>query len=195
MKMLWLVDPLPGRGCVPFDRRTWMRSGDDRQDKKDTWQIQQSQLLTRARSATIAYFRARITCAWPPAWSLAVRSIPRSAKPLVGGWAPHPARARCMRAGCTLRRRYGCRWLAVGCLAANDAVAQDPAGNLKLAKDKSTERIDGIVAIIMAIGRAMLPQERRSAPSMRTATLCSCEAGPWHWANASAPPDLAIVGV
>jgi phage terminase large subunit-like protein len=45
------------------------------------------------------------------------------------------------------------RWMA-----ANVAVAQDPAGNLKLAKD-STERIDGIVATIMAIGRAMVAQE------------------------------------
>ena len=34
------------------------------------------------------------------------------------------------------------RWMA-----ANVAVAQDPAGNLKPAKDKSTERIDGIVAL------------------------------------------------
>ena len=34
-----------------------------------------------------------------------------------------------------------------------------PAGNLKPAKDKSTERIDGIVAAIMAIGRAMVAQE------------------------------------
>ena len=33
------------------------------------------------------------------------------------------------------------RWMA-----ANVAVAQDPAGNLKPAKDKCTERIDGIVA-------------------------------------------------
>jgi phage terminase large subunit-like protein len=39
------------------------------------------------------------------------------------------------------------------------AVAQDPAGNLKPAKDKSTERIDGIVALIMAIGRALVAQE------------------------------------
>ena len=39
------------------------------------------------------------------------------------------------------------------------AVAQDPAGNLKPAKDKSTERIDGIVALIMAIGRAMVAQD------------------------------------
>ena len=42
------------------------------------------------------------------------------------------------------------RWMA-----ANVAVAQDPAGNLKPAKDKCTERIDGIVAAIMAIGRAL----------------------------------------
>ena len=45
-------------------------------------------------------------------------------------------------------------------MAANVAVAQDPAGNLKPAKDKSTERIDGIVAIIMAIGRALVAQEQ-----------------------------------
>jgi phage terminase large subunit-like protein len=43
------------------------------------------------------------------------------------------------------------RWMA-----ANVAVAQDPAGNLKPAKDKSTERIDGIVALIIAL--AVLPR-------------------------------------
>jgi hypothetical protein len=54
------------------------------------------------------------------------------------------------------------RWMA-----ANVAVAQDSAGNLQPAKDKSTERIDGIVAIIMAIGRAMVAQrEPRPAYSM-----------------------------
>jgi phage terminase large subunit-like protein len=42
------------------------------------------------------------------------------------------------------------RWMA-----ANLAVAQDPAANLKPAKDKST-----IVALIMAIGRAMLAEEK-----------------------------------
>ena len=46
------------------------------------------------------------------------------------------------------------RWMA-----ANVAVAQDPAGNLKPAKDKSTERIDGIVAAIVAVGRALVAQE------------------------------------
>lgn len=35
------------------------------------------------------------------------------------------------------------------------AIAEDPAGNIKPAKDKSTERIDGIVAAIMGIGIAM----------------------------------------
>jgi phage terminase large subunit-like protein len=46
------------------------------------------------------------------------------------------------------------RWMA-----ANVAVTQDSAGNLKPANDKSTERIDGIVAIVMAIGRALVVQE------------------------------------
>ena len=36
---------------------------------------------------------------------------------------------------------------------------QDPAGNLKPAKDNSSERIDGIVALIMAIGRAIVAQD------------------------------------
>ena len=49
-------------------------------------------------------------------------------------------------------------------MAANVAVAQDPAGNLKPAKDQSTERIDGMVcATIMAIGRAMVAQEEPHA--------------------------------
>jgi phage terminase large subunit-like protein len=51
-------------------------------------------------------------------------------------------------------------------MASNAAVAQDPAGNLKPATDKSTERIDGIVATIMATGRAMLPGEPAYSPTM-----------------------------
>lgn len=38
----------------------------------------------------------------------------------------------------------------------NVTVRQDPAGNLKCDKSKSTEKIDGIVAAIMALGRAMV---------------------------------------
>jgi len=40
--------------------------------------------------------------------------------------------------------------------AANAVVVQDPSGNRKLAKDKSSGRIDGMVALAMAIGAAPL---------------------------------------
>jgi hypothetical protein len=49
------------------------------------------------------------------------------------------------------------RWMA-----ANVAVAQDPAGNLKPAKYKSTKRIDGIVALIMALAAPCSPRRSRS---------------------------------
>jgi phage terminase large subunit-like protein len=41
-------------------------------------------------------------------------------------------------------------------MAGNVAVLQDAAGNLKPAKDKSADRIDGVVATIMALGRLMV---------------------------------------
>jgi len=51
------------------------------------------------------------------------------------------------------RLRHGAnpvlRWMA-----SNVAVKEDPAGNLKPDKSKSSERIDGIVALIMALGLA-----------------------------------------
>ena len=48
-------------------------------------------------------------------------------------------------------------------IAARDApAARLPPGDLKPSKKKSTERIDGIVAAIMALGRLLLrPEERR----------------------------------
>lgn len=45
-------------------------------------------------------------------------------------------------------------------MAANVTVAGDPAGNAKPSKKKSTEKIDGIVASIMAIGRAMVTSDQ-----------------------------------
>lgn len=45
------------------------------------------------------------------------------------------------------------RWMA-----GNVAAETDAAGNIKPSKKKSTERIDGIVALTMAIGRAMVAQ-------------------------------------
>ncbi|MDY7038185.1 MAG: terminase TerL endonuclease subunit, partial [Thermodesulfobacteriota bacterium] len=41
-------------------------------------------------------------------------------------------------------------------MISNVAIKEDPAGNQKPDKGKSTERIDGAVALIMAMGRAML---------------------------------------
>ena len=46
------------------------------------------------------------------------------------------------------------RWM-VG----NVAIRQDPAGNVKIDKAKSAERVDGIVALTMALGRAMVHGE------------------------------------
>ncbi len=42
--------------------------------------------------------------------------------------------------------------------AANTMVTMDAAGNIKPAKDKSTEKIDGIVALMMALGAAMVSE-------------------------------------
>jgi phage terminase large subunit-like protein len=39
--------------------------------------------------------------------------------------------------------------------AANAVVEMDPAGNLKVNRRKSTEKIDGIVALAMGLGRVM----------------------------------------
>jgi phage terminase large subunit-like protein len=47
-------------------------------------------------------------------------------------------------------------------MASNVTVRTDPAGNQKPDKGKSTERIDGIVAEIMALGRAMIQPENQA---------------------------------
>jgi phage terminase large subunit-like protein len=46
------------------------------------------------------------------------------------------------------------RWMA-----GNVSIKTDPAGNIKPDKGKSTERIDGIVALVIALGRAMVPAD------------------------------------
>jgi phage terminase large subunit-like protein len=69
---------------------------------------------------------------------------------VLAGNLPGRGRHRALQSGPAALTRW---------MAANVAVAQDPAGNLEPAKDKSTERIDGIVAAIMAIGRALVAQE------------------------------------
>jgi len=47
------------------------------------------------------------------------------------------------------------------------ATKQDPAGNLKPDKGKSSEKIDGIVALIMALARAIVQVETRSVYETR----------------------------
>lgn len=49
------------------------------------------------------------------------------------------------------------RWMA-----SNAAAEEDAAGNIKPSKKKSTEKIDGIVALIMALGRAMVSEDEES---------------------------------
>jgi phage terminase large subunit-like protein len=48
-------------------------------------------------------------------------------------------------------------------MASNVAIKQDPAGNIKPDKGKSRDRIDGIVALVMAAGREMV-QEAPAIP-------------------------------
>ena len=40
----------------------------------------------------------------------------------------------------------------------NAYVRMDPAGNLKIDKQKSTEKVDGVIALVMALDRAMKNQ-------------------------------------
>ena len=54
------------------------------------------------------------------------------------------------------------RWMA-----SNLAVTQDAAGNQKPAKDKSSEKIDGMVALVMALGR-LRTQTPKPTPGIRT---------------------------
>ena len=49
------------------------------------------------------------------------------------------------------------RWMA-----SNVAVETDAAGNLKPSKKKSTERIDGIVAAVMVLGRLLVQPVQKS---------------------------------
>jgi phage terminase large subunit-like protein len=58
------------------------------------------------------------------------------------------------------------RWMA-----ANAAIKIDPAGNIKPAKDESTDRIDGIVAAVMGIGLANAPGEEDELRPMSASEL------------------------
>ena len=49
----------------------------------------------------------------------------------------------------------------------NIYIKTDPAGNIKPDKEKSTERIDGAVALIMALDRALRNQNAESVYNSR----------------------------
>jgi phage terminase large subunit-like protein len=48
-------------------------------------------------------------------------------------------------------------------MVSNVAIEQDAAGNLKPSKRRSAEKIDGVVALIMALGRAIVAAERKDS--------------------------------
>lgn len=52
-------------------------------------------------------------------------------------------------------------------MASNVVVRKDPAGNIKPDKEKSRERIDGIVALVMALGRASVSNVKPSVYETR----------------------------
>ena len=49
----------------------------------------------------------------------------------------------------------------------NVTVRQDPAGNIKMDKEKSTEKIDGAVATVMALDRAIRHENEESVYDRR----------------------------
>ncbi len=68
-----------------------------------------------------------------------------------------PAAAEFMRLLIGRELRHGGNPVATWC-ASNVAVRRDPAGNEKPDKERSTERIDAVVAAIMAVGRLQTAQ-------------------------------------
>jgi phage terminase large subunit-like protein len=65
-----------------------------------------------------------------------------------------------------LERLLSCKGIAhngnpvLDWMSANVVTRKDPAGNIKPDKEASSEKIDGIVAIIMALGRTMATREQ-----------------------------------
>ena len=60
-------------------------------------------------------------------------------------------------------------------MADNVTIRQDPAGNIKLDKQNSTEKIDGIVALVMALDRAIRGGSQPPDRSKTPVGYSSCE--------------------
>ncbi len=82
------------------------------------------------------------------------------AQPFGQGFASMSAPAKELERVVTARRLEHGSHPALEWMAGNVAVTQDAAGNIKPAKDRSSDRIDGIVALIMAIGMSMVAPEQ-----------------------------------
>jgi phage terminase large subunit-like protein len=54
------------------------------------------------------------------------------------------------------------RWMVGNCMT-----KMDPAGNIKIDKERSSNRIDGVVAMVMALGRAVLETNKKSVYETR----------------------------
>jgi len=55
--------------------------------------------------------------------------------------------------------------------ADNVVVKIDPADNIKIDKSKTRERVDGVVALVMALGRGILSVKKPSVYATRGLTL------------------------
>ena len=56
---------------------------------------------------------------------------------------------------------------AMNWMLSNVALQEDPAGNIKIAKNKSKEKVDGIVSLVMALGGLMDGQDNESVYDQR----------------------------
>jgi phage terminase large subunit-like protein len=61
----------------------------------------------------------------------------------------------------------------------NFAVAMDPAGNVKPDKANAGDKIDGVVALIMALSRALAAKEQEFKSAYEDSDLSRCEARWW----------------
>ena len=52
-------------------------------------------------------------------------------------------------------------------MLSNVAIQEDPAGNIKIAKNKSKEKVDGLVALVMALGEIMTEENTDSVYDQR----------------------------
>ena len=97
-----------------------------------------------------------------------------------------PAAAEFMRKLIAREMQHGGDPVAAWC-AGNVTVRTDPAGNVKPDKERSIERIDPIVALIMAVGRANGPKVQESRYN-NEATRGDVWLDPYRTINGPSPP-------